>query len=239
MRRSTRSSPTSRSSVQPPAQVLVMAKYPSPGSAKTRLGAQIGFQAACRLSEAFIRDHADRLGGLGLPVTWAFWPPTAAFAELVPGQRCVPQVGGDLGERLEAGMDGCIARLRLPVLAIGADAPHIDAASLREGAEVLAGGADVVLGPATDGGYYLIGLRAPQPALFRDIAWGSPSVLEATMERARGAGLRVHLLPTTFDVDDEAGLDELRALLASGTIALPHTAAALGGMRRHPTSYSS
>ena len=195
-----------------------MAKYPSPGSAKTRLGAQIGFQAACRLSEAFIRDLADRLGGLGLPVTWAFWPPTAAFAELVPGQRCVPQVGGDLGERLEAGMDGCIARLRLPVLAIGAD---------------------VVLGPATDGGYYLIGLRAAQPALFRDIAWGSPSVLEATMERARGAGLRVHLLPTTFDVDDEAGLDELRALLASGTIALPHTAAALGGMSRHPTSYSS
>lgn len=217
-----------------------MAKYPSPGSAKTRLGAQIGFRAACRLSEAFIRDLADRLGGLGLPVTWAFWPPTAPFAELVPGQRCVPQVGGDLGERLEAGMAECIAALRLPVLAIGTDAPHIDGASLREGAEALVGGgADVVLGPATDGGYYLIGVRAPQPALFRDIVWGSPSVLEATLARARAAGLRVHLLPATFDVDDAAGLEELRALLARGTIALPHTAAALGGVRRRPPSYSS
>ena len=236
MRRSTRSSPTSRSSVRPPAQVLVMAKYPSPGSAKTRLGAQIGFRAACRLSEAFIRDLGDRLGGLGLPVTWAFWPPAAPFADLVPGQRCVPQVGGDLGERLEAGMAECIATLRLPVLAIGTDAPHLDGACLREGAEALAGGADVVLGPATDGGYYVIGVRAPQPALFRDIVWGSSSVFEVTLQRARAAGLRVHLLPTTFDVDDEAGLEELRALLARGTLTLPHTAVALGGVRRRPTS---
>jgi uncharacterized protein len=238
MRRSTRSSPTSRSSVQPQAQVLVMAKYPSPGSAKTRLGAQIGFQAACRLSEAFIRDLADRLAAMALPVTWAFWPPTAPFAELVPGQRCVPQAGDHLGERLEVGMEECLAALHLPVLAIGTDAPHVDGAAMRQGAEALAGGADVVLGPATDGGYYLIGLRAPQPSLFRDIAWGSSSVLEATLERARRAGLRVHLLPTTFDVDDEAGLEELRILLARGTITLPHTAAALG-VRRDPTSYSS
>jgi hypothetical protein len=215
-----------------------MAKYPSPGTAKTRLGARIGFQAACRLSEAFIRDLGDRLAALGLPVTWAFWPPTAPFAGLVAGQRCVPQVGGDLGERLEAGMVDCLAARRLPVLAIGTDAPHIDAANLREGAEAIGGGADVVLGPATDGGYYLIGLRAPHPELFRDIAWGSSSVLEATLERARGAGLRVHLLPTTFDVDDEGGLEELRALLARGTIALPHTAAALDGIRAG-TSYSS
>jgi uncharacterized protein len=215
-----------------------MAKYPAPGSAKTRLGAQIGFQAACRLSEAFIRDLADRLGGLALPVTWAFWPPTARFGELVPGQRCVPQVGGDLGERLESAIGECIATLRLPVLAIGTDAPHIDGASLREGADALAAGADVVLGPATDGGYYLIGVRAPHAALFHDIAWGSSSVLETTLERARAASLRVHLLPTTFDVDDELGLQALRALLARGTITLPHTAAALGGVRRR-TSYSS
>jgi len=217
-----------------------MAKYPSPGSAKTRLGAQIGSRAACRLSEAFIRDLADRLGGLGLPVTWAFWPPAAPFAALVPGQRCVPQAGSDLGERLDAGIAECIATLHLPVLAIGTDAPHIDGASVREGAEALvAGSADVVLGPATDGGYYLIGVRAPQPALFRGIVWGSSSVLEATLARARAAGMRVHLLPTTFDVDDEAGLEELRTLLARGTITLPHTAAALGGVRRRPTSYSS
>jgi rSAM/selenodomain-associated transferase 1 len=239
MRRSTRSSPTSRSSGRPaPVQVLVMAKYPSPGAVKTRLGAQIGARAACRLYQAFIHDLAERLVALRFPVTWAFWPPDAPFAQLVPGQRCVPQVGRDLGERLEAAIRDCIATVRLPVLVIGADAPHVDATSLREAAQALGGGADVVLGPATDGGYYLIGLGNPSAELFRDVPWGSSTVLEVTLERARARGLRVHLLPPTFDVDDEGGLDALRTLLAGGAIALPHTAAALASVRGRTAPYS-
>jgi rSAM/selenodomain-associated transferase 1 len=190
------------------------------------------------LYEAFVHDLAERLVALGFPVTWAFWPPGAPFAQLVPGQRCVPQVGRDLGERLEAAVRECIATMRLPALVIGSDAPHVDAASLREAARALGGGADVVLGPATDGGYYLIGLGAPHAELFRDVTWGSSSVLEATLERARAGGLRVHLLPPTFDVDDEAGLDALRALLARGAITLPRTAAALASLRGRAARYS-
>src|SRR5262245_40616278 len=101
MARSTRSWTTSSTSVPPAAHVLVMAKHPSPGEVKTRLGAVIGVESACRLYEAFVRDLAERLAPLGFPVTWAYWPGEAPFASLVPGQRCVPQAGADLGERLE------------------------------------------------------------------------------------------------------------------------------------------
>jgi rSAM/selenodomain-associated transferase 1 len=207
-----------------------MAKYPSPGSVKTRLSAQIGATAACRLYAAFVGDLAERLTRAGLPVCWAVWPPDAPFADLVPGQRCIAQVGRDLGERMEAAMQVCRGAAPLPVITVGADAPHLEPARLTEAAEALASDADVVLGPATDGGYYLIGLRAPCPSLFRDIAWGSSSVLDATLARARAAGLRVHLLAPTFDVDDAEGLAALRALLAAGGAVLPRTAAVLAGI---------
>src|SRR4029453_17512182 len=232
MARSTRSSSTSRASARPPAaQVVVMAKYPSPGTVKTRLSAQIGATTACRLYAAFVGDLAERLTRAGLPVCWAVWPPDALFATLVPpGQRCIPQVAGDLGQRMEAAMRACRDVLPLPVIVLGADAPHLEPARLTEAAAALAGGADVVLGPATDGGYYLIGQTEPSPALFRDIAWGSSEVLDATLTRAHAAGLRVHLLAPTFDVDDADGLAALRALLAAGGVELPPTTAVLATM---------
>jgi hypothetical protein len=194
---------------------------------KTRLAAQIGAAAACRLYAAFVGDLGERLTVTGLPVCWAVWPPEAPFAALVPGQRCFAQVGRDLGERLEGALRTCLETTPLSAIAIGVDSPHLEPARLVEAADALAAGADVVLGPATDGGYYLIGLRAPCPALFRGIAWGSSSVLDATLARARAEGLRVHLLAPTFDVDDADGLAALRALLARGAVELPRTAAVL------------
>jgi rSAM/selenodomain-associated transferase 1 len=210
-----------------PAQVVVMAKYPAPGSVKTRLAAQIGGTAACRLYTAFVGDLADRLARARLPVCWAVWPPEAPFAALIPGQRCIAQVGRDLGERLDAAIRACAGASPLPVIAIGADAPHLEPACLLEAAAALGGGADVVLGPAADGGYYLIGLRTPCAALFQGIEWGSSSVLAATLARAQAARLRVHLLAETFDVDDVAGLAALRALLERDLVELPRTAAVL------------
>lgn len=232
MARSTRSSSISGDSARrpAPAQVLVMAKHPSPGAVKTRLAAQIGQEAACRLYRAFIRDLADRLSGAGLPVCWAVWPSATPFSALVPGQRCIDQVGADLGERLAHATAACLATAPLPVVAIGVDSPHLDLACVAAAAAALGGAADVVLGPAADGGYYLIALRAPCPALFRDVAWGSASVLDDTLARARAAALRVQLLEPTFDVDDADGLAALRALLATGAVELPHTAAVLAGL---------
>ena len=227
MRRSTPSSPSSSDSAPPRAQLLVMAKYPSPGSVKTRLASQIGAAAACRLHDAFVRDLADRLEAVELPLTWAFWPPDAPFASIVPGKRCVPQVGGDLGERLEHAVAGCFRSIPTPVIVIGVDSPHLDLEWLREAADALAGGADGVLGPADDGGYYLIGLRQPSSRIFRDVAWGSSGVLDATLANARDAGMRVQLLRPTFDVDDADGLRRLRDVLARGEVELPRTLAAL------------
>src|SRR5258708_20223632 len=126
----TRSTPSSRSSSDSGpapvrAQVLVMAKYPSPGSVKTRLASQIGAAAACRLYDAFVRDLAERLAAVEFPLTWAFWPPDAPFQTLVPGARCVPQAGSDLGERLEHAVGECFQALALPGIALGVGPPPL------------------------------------------------------------------------------------------------------------------
>src|SRR5436309_13637195 len=206
-----------------------MARHPVAGRVKTRLAAVLGADVACALYRAFVLDLAARLGALPYAVTWAHTPPDAPFAELLPGARCRPQRGRDLGERLAAAFADEFASGPGPVLAIGADAPHIPAAALAEAATALARGADVVLGPAADGGYYLIGLRDPAPGLFAGIAWGTAGVLEATLARAGGAGLAAHLLAPGFDVDEVADLARLATLLARGDVRLPRTTGVLAG----------
>jgi len=211
----------------PDAQLVVMAKYPARGRVKTRLAATIGSARACALYRAFVLDLADRLAQLPYDVVWAYWPPRAPFGRLLPGARSRPQRGADLGARMA---NAIVAALRGggPALVIGADAPHVSAASLARAAAALRGGADLVLGPAEDGGYYLIGVRAPVPALFRGIAWGTRTVLAVTRARARRLGLRTRLLPPTFDVDEAMDLRRLRVSIARGRVHLPRTAALLG-----------
>ena len=208
-----------------------MAKHPVPGQVKTRLAVALGADTACALYRGFVLDLAERLGALPYAVTWAYTPPGAPFGELLPGARCRPQRGRDLGERLAAAIADELAAGPGPVLAIGADAPHIPAAVLAEAAAALADRADVVLGPAADGGYYLIGLRGPAPGLFAGIAWSTAGVLEATLARAGAAGLAVHLLPPSFDVDEVADLARLRELLARGEVCLPRTTGVLAGLQ--------
>jgi uncharacterized protein len=204
-----------------------MAKHPVAGRVKTRLAAVLGPVLASDLQRAFVLDLAERLVDLDAAVTWAYWPPSAPFAALLPGVRCRPQRGRDLGERLAAAIADELDAGAPAVLAIGADAPHLPADRLREAALALAGGADVVLGPADDGGYYLVGLRRAAPTLFAGIDWGGSRVLGTTLVRAAASGLRVHLLPRDFDVDRPADLARLRAVLARGDLRLPRTAAVL------------
>lgn len=205
-----------------------MAKYPAAGRVKTRLAARLGARAAAALYRAFVLDLADRLRALPYDTAWAFWPPDAPFAALVPGFRCHPQRGGDLGGRMAAAVAAEAARAPGPIMVIGADAPHLPAQALDEAASALARGADLVLGPAADGGYYLIGLKGAVPELFTGVAWGTATVLAETRARAHRLGLRTHLLPPSFDVDEAVDLDRLRALLAGGGVALPRTRRALG-----------
>jgi uncharacterized protein len=213
-----------------------MAKYPVPGRVKTRIAAALGAETACALQRAFVLDLADRLQVLPYSVTWAFWPASAPFATLVDSGRCRAQSGRDLGERMAAAMDGEFADGGGRVVVLGADVPHVDLESVRGAMASLAGGADVVVGPALDGGYYLIGFRRRVPGFFRGIAWGTGDVFTATLARAREGGLRVELLPETFDIDEVADLTRLRALVEHGGVSLPRTEKLLGVLPTGPES---
>jgi rSAM/selenodomain-associated transferase 1 len=204
-----------------------MAKYPAPGRVKTRLARVLGEQRACDLFQAFILDLADRLRTLPYEVTWAYWPPSAPFETLLPGARCRAQHGSDLGARMADAVGAAFRAAPRPVLVVGADAPHVPAARLAEASRALRADADLVLGPAADGGYYLIGLARPAPSVFDDIPWGTADVLAATRARANAVRLRTQLLAPEFDVDEPADLERLRATLVRGEVRLPRTAAVL------------
>jgi len=213
-----------------------MAKHPAPGRVKTRLAAAVGAAAAAALSRAFIRDLAARLAVLPYAVTWAYSPRGAPFRALLgslPARwRCGLQRGQDLGERMANAIRDELRRGAGPVLVIGADVPHVPVAALAEAAVALTSGCDLVLGPAADGGYYLIGVKASRPALFSGMRWGSDTVFTATRQRARRLGFRTHVLSPLFDVDEREDLDRLRALIARGELDLRHTARVLARVVR-------
>jgi rSAM/selenodomain-associated transferase 1 len=202
-----------------------MARHPEPGRVKTRLAAALGEDRACALHRAFVLDLADRLASLPYEVIWAYTPADAPFPALLPQAHCVPQLGADLGARMAHAVATAFAEDRRPVLVIGADVPHVPATCLAEAAEMAT--TRLVIGPAEDGGYYLIGLPRPIPELFADVPWGSSMVLETTRDRASGLGHVMHMLPPAFDIDEPPDLDRLRRLLRQGVVVLPRTAALL------------
>ena len=218
--------------------VAVMAKYPRLGSVKTRLARAIGSAAAAALSRAFILDLHDRLRQERIAQTWAYWPPEAPFAALLPGASCLAQSGTDLGERMRGVLVHLLRAHAIPVVLLGADLPHVDLAVVRRAGEALAAGDDIVLGPAADGGYYLLGVRRDLPEIFRGVRWGGPDVYAQTYARCRALGVTPLVLPEAFDVDEGADLERLTALLAREVVCLPHTRAALARFRlSRPSTY--
>lgn len=200
------------------AAVVVMAKAPIPYVAKTRLRARLSAGECARLQEAFIGDalEAARAANIG-PVCLAFWPATAHdyFYDKFAGEHpLLAQDGEDLGERMLNAVIGTLARVYAPVIVMGTDSPTLPPDRLREARSALER-AEVCLGPASDGGYYLIGMSEPHAEAFRDIPWGSGEVLSATVARLRTAGLSLELLDPWYDVDTPSDLDRLIAELRS------------------------
>jgi uncharacterized protein len=196
--------------------VAVMAKVPGVSPVKSRLHAALTAERATELYRCFLLDRLDALLGLeGISPVVAFTPEEAerSMKELVPpGFQLVPQRGADLGERLSGLLADLIERGHAGAMAIDSDSPTLPMEYVAEGARVLAEAkCDVVLGPCEDGGYYLVGLRSPQPALFEGIPWSTDAVFTMTLDKARARGLSVHLLPRWFDVDTEADLRRLDA----------------------------
>lgn len=191
--------------------VAILAKAPVPGYAKTRLIPAIGAQEAARLQAALLRHALSTVRGAGLGATRLWCAPDAGhpgFAGLpVPMARRHAQPDGDLGQRMAAAI--AAAPGRAGTLLIGTDCPALRPGHLRWAADALRAGRDGVLLPAEDGGYVLIGMRVLHPALFSDIEWGSPRVLEQTRHKLRTLGLDWLEGETLWDVDRPDDLPRL------------------------------
>lgn len=184
--------------------LTIMLKAPRLGLAKTRLAATVGNDKALEIYGELLDRLTGQLRELG-PVELRFAPDDAgAEVErwLRPGWRTAPQGNGPLGERLERAFRERLGPACGRLAVIGADCPRVTAEDIREAWAALETH-DAVLGPALDGGYWLIGLKDPCPALFQEIAWSTERVLEQTLRKAEQAGLRVRLLRKLGDIDTQ------------------------------------
>lgn len=189
--------------------ILLFAKAPRAGSVKRRLSAVIGDEAAVAAYRAVGRRVALQVAEC-YPLTVWYDPPDAEgeMRRWLGAHEFRPQVAGDLGQRLSHAFDTHFALGEAPVVALGADAPNVNGLTIEVALEALEH-ADVVLGPALDGGYYLLGLRYPVPELFVNIPWGTASVLQVTMEACARRHLVVRQLEPLRDLDTAADLEAL------------------------------
>ncbi|HWS99768.1 MAG TPA: TIGR04282 family arsenosugar biosynthesis glycosyltransferase [Pyrinomonadaceae bacterium] len=194
--------------------VIVMVKAPLPGFVKTRLAPPLSAEDAASLAASFAQDAAATALCAAGDVLVAYTPYGGrAILEplLPPGLLWVEQQGADLGERLR-----CVVRHARgsgfgPVIIIGTDSPTMPASFIETAREALTNGeAGVTLGPTADGGYYLVGVAAEHPDLFRDVAWSTSLAYRQTARNASRLGLRLLSLPQWYDVDTPRDLLRLR-----------------------------
>jgi hypothetical protein len=185
--------------------LLLFAKSPRPGHAKTRLAPPLDRAQCAAAARALLQCAARSLGAL--PADWrvrlcADDPACLELRALAAahGFRIAPQGEGGLGERMARAARAGLAR-HAGAIIVGSDCTGLDAQYLRAAAAALDRGCDAVLGPALDGGYVLIGLRRVPAGLFDGIAWGGPEVAAAQRRRFRELGLRWTELPPRADVD--------------------------------------
>lgn len=197
------------------ATVIVFARAPIPGRAKTRLVPTLGAWGAARLQARLIeRALQSALGSRCGPVELHCTPRAAHpfFLRLRRrlGVALREQSGGDLGERMHRALQAALRRHRYALL-IGVDAPELRGADLRRALRLLRSGCDAVLAPAEDGGYALIACRRAPPPLFEHIAWGGNEVYGQTVQRLARLRLRWRALRTVWDVDRPADVKRLAA----------------------------
>ncbi|HUN98232.1 MAG TPA: TIGR04282 family arsenosugar biosynthesis glycosyltransferase [Bradyrhizobium sp.] len=200
----------------------IICKAPLPGRSKTRLATAIGDVAASELSACFLRDVAAAVDAVPEPLGrrgYGVYAPAGAediMRKLLPaGFGLLLQTGDDLGQVLLGATRTLLLAEHDGVLLVNGDSPTLPPRLLAQAIEALREPGDrMVLGPASDGGYYLIGLKHAHPQLFTEIAWGTDTVARVTCERAAEIGLATTLLPEWYDVDDIETLHWLRDELA-------------------------
>jgi rSAM/selenodomain-associated transferase 1 len=234
--------------------MAVMAKAPQAGRSKTRLVPPLSPEQAATLSAAFLRDITENIeaANRSIPIAGSLaYAPAGAealFDGLIAPGTALHLADGRLPEDMPmpqgvAGFGRCLFHAVSTLLGqgfgaaalINSDSPTLPTEFLVRTAALLAApGERAVLGPATDGGYYLIGLKTPHSHLFADIDWSTPRVAKQTRQRAREIGIAVVELPEWYDVDDAASLARLEEELAEpGTAPVPYAApATTAWMRR-------
>jgi len=199
--------------------LLIFAKQPLPGKVKTRLSPPFSLQEAADIYCCMLSDTLAKVADLPGTEKFLFFEPASGaadfFRKAFPGIRIFSQEGDELGERLKKAFEAVFALGFKSVAAIGTDSPDLPLSHLVESFRLLeGGGADVVFGPAADGGYYLVALGDFCPGLFHDIPWSTNRVLEKSMEAAAFSGLQVATLPVWHDMDT---FDDLKRFLAAGS----------------------
>lgn len=216
--------------------LLLFTKPAHPGRVKTRLIGALSAVEAALLHQAFVDDVLAELAGgrFELRIAWALEDGESVPRLTPPGVR---QIGRDLGERLFQALAGAASSHRF-VAAVGSDHPTLSLRCVENGFERLEAGADVVIGPAIDGGYYWIGVRAERltPRLFQEIPWSEASVFATTIARCRELGLAVELLPEGVDIDTGDDLEALVEHLARYQGGCTHTRELLAAWGRLPTA---
>jgi rSAM/selenodomain-associated transferase 1 len=204
--------------------LAIMAKAPRPGKVKTRLSPPLTLDESAALNVCFLRDTAQNLSDVahrGLADGMVCHTPVgdeALFDGLLPdGFRMIPQRGEGFGERLLAAAQDILACGYGAVCLIDSDSPTVPAAAFQQAVTELSRSGDrVVLGASDDGGYYLIGLKAPHAEPFTDISWSTPTVYAETLAALQCASIDLVKLPTWYDVDDGATLQVLTNELLHG-----------------------
>lgn len=197
-------------------KVAVFARRPVPGQVKTRLSPALPPVMATALYKAMLDDTLWAVSELDSFERHVFWTgdPVAPAHAAPPGFVSHEQQGADLGERLERAFDALLADPGDRAVIVGADCPALTGPGVRSAFAAL-GTHPVVVGPASDGGYWLVGLRRRTPALFRGIPWGTGGVLAQTLDRAARSELAVAQLSMLDDLDTPA---DLAGLVASALL---------------------
>ena len=212
--------------------VGIFCKTPLPGQSKTRLSPPLRPEERAALSACFIRDLAATIHELQNEdvIGYAVYTPVgteAALRTLLPGGfLLLPQCEGHFGVRVATAMRELLAT-HAGAIMVNADSPTLPASILRAAVDAIRHGSAIVLSPALDGGYTLIGLSQPHERLFEDIPWSTSGVYQATVERAAEIGVPVTNVPGWYDVDDAESLALLQSELAGEP--LPFVQAGLHG----------
>jgi rSAM/selenodomain-associated transferase 1 len=207
----------------PHSRIMVFAKAPEPGSVKTRLIPLLGRRDAARLHARFVHNTLAMACGTGLAPVELWCSPSVAARFFRDCARRFDimlhqQAPGDLGQRMDRAMHDTLACSRSAVL-VGADCPGLCAADLAEALAALERGTDAVLGPSRDGGYYLVGLRHPNPHLFAGLEWGSATIFDDTVKRLAERDMDYHCLTEREDIDNPEDYQRLVGQVA--TVAEP------------------